>query len=332
MAVIWHWISGWGLVTIHAEAVPLAKIVRSIERQGGVKIATNAPGDAPVSMDVDRVTPAQALDTLAAYLDANWSVTYVAGPSASDVTTGVAVLTEGERNPDYRRFSVGGWGMDFGDSVIDARRVVWAVSPSEKGTLQDYVDQLTQKTGVAALLPTAWDPGVTRPPKGGPAGEAMKDLIEAAKGRWSEVFVLRVRTDEGGDRSAQGGAPGGRPAGSDGGFDGGGPPGGGWGGESRADWTAERALARIEQLPAAERETARRDYQEMQGFFDRVRALPEAERRQEMEKFFNDPKVQERMLDRMLSRDAKRSPEKRAERFRRYVERKAAMKAAGGNP
>lgn len=316
VAVVWYWASGWGRVTIHAEAEPLAKVVRSIERQGGITIATNADAALPVTLHLDRVTAAEAVDALAGYVDGNWSVTYVAGPSKAEVASGIALLRSGERSDAFARFGGGGGGgPDFSDAVIDARRVEWKVSPSDKPELQAYVDQLTQKTGLAALVAKDWNPAVAKAPEGGAAGKAMETLVDKARGKTEAVFVVRVRSED--PRMAGGPGGGGPPP-----WAGGGP--GGFSGRSnvREDWMQERALARIEQLPAAEREQARKDYNEMRTFFEQMRSLPEAERRAAMEKFFSSPAVQERMTDRMLSREARRSPEQRAERYRRYIERK----------
>jgi hypothetical protein len=91
---------------------------------------------------------------------------------------------------------------------------------------------------------------------------------------------------------------------------------------------AERQQARIALLPAAERAAAQKEFDDMRATWQKMRSLPEAERRAAMQKMFNDPVMQEKMMDRMLSRDAKRSPEKRAARFRQYIQRKQQMKAA----
>ena len=111
--LIWNWISGWGLVTVHAQSQPLSKIIQSIERQGGIKIVTNADLGTPTTMDVDRVPPAEAVDVLAAWLDGNWSVGYAVGPQKVDVAAGIAALQDGERrDPNFARFGFGGFGGD----------------------------------------------------------------------------------------------------------------------------------------------------------------------------------------------------------------------------
>src|ERR1700677_2734705 len=58
----WH----WGLITVKVTGVPLSKVIRSIEWQGWVKIYTNLPPDTKVSMYVDHVPLAEAMETLAA--------------------------------------------------------------------------------------------------------------------------------------------------------------------------------------------------------------------------------------------------------------------------
>ncbi|MDD5198260.1 MAG: hypothetical protein PHC88_00525 [Terrimicrobiaceae bacterium] len=317
----WHWISGWGLVTVHADEQPLAKIIRSIERQGGIQIVTNADLAAPVSMDVDRVPVAEAVDVLTARLDGDWSVGYVAGPAKTDVAAGLAALKEGKRDENFVRFGFGGGfggGMGGGDSVVDIRRVSWKVSPSDDQQLQSYLDQFAQKTGAMAMAPEAWNPTLAKTPDGGRAAAAIRGLVRSANGQVQEVFLIRVRDDEG-DRTADAGRD--RSGRADGGF-------GGGRGNFHPEWMEERAQARIEQLPAEDRAQAKKDFDDMRATWQKIRSLPEAERRAAMEKLFNDPAVQERMMERQMSRDAKRSPEKRAERFRQYIQRKQQIKAS----
>jgi len=334
--LVWHFISGWGLVTVHVADQPLSKVIRSIERQGGIKIVTNADLTAPVSMDVDRVPPVEAVDVLASWFDGNWSVSYAAGPTKPDVIAAVSALQEGGRrgggDSDFARFGggrggPGDWGGGGGDTVIDVRKVAWKVSPSDKPELQSYLDQLSQKTGLSIIVPQTWNPPVATPPKGGEAADAIRSLVKSAKGQYEEVFVLRVQTEQVADNGPGGPVGGGdRGPRTDGGFGGG--PGGGGRGNFHPEWAQEREDARLALLPVAEREQVKRDRDQMRATFEKIRALPEAERRAAVEKIMEDPAVQERMLQRMMTNDAKRSPEKRAERFRQYLERKQQAKQA----
>ena len=79
----WKWIFGllvvanvvsylynnWGLVTVKVTDAPLNKVISSIEWQGWVKIYTNLPPDSKVTMYVDHVPLAEAMETLAANVD-----------------------------------------------------------------------------------------------------------------------------------------------------------------------------------------------------------------------------------------------------------------------
>ena len=340
--LIWHWISGWGLVTVHVSSKPISDVIRSIERQGGIELVTNADPATPITMDVDRVPAATAVDVLAAYIDGNWSVGYVTGPSKADVKAGVEAITQGGRPNGYRTFGFGGGfggggGMmgDASNVVIDARVIPWNVTPSDDKQLQSYLDQLSQKTGLMAVTPESWNPPLTGTPSGGKAASAIKSLIRSVKGEWEEIFVLRVSDRDpfaGGDN---GGDNGQRVARTDGGFGRGGngggpPPDGGGRREFHPEWAEERAQARIAQLPADQQAQAKKDMDEMRNTWQKIRDLPEDQRRAAMQQIFNSPVVQDRMTERQMSRESMRSPEKRAERFRQYVQTKTAAQSSPG--
>jgi hypothetical protein len=61
--------TNWGLVTVKVNDAPLRKVINSIEWQGWVKIYTNLPPDTKVTMYVDHVPLAEAMETLAANVD-----------------------------------------------------------------------------------------------------------------------------------------------------------------------------------------------------------------------------------------------------------------------
>jgi hypothetical protein len=62
--IVNHIYWNWGLITVKVNDVPLAKVVKSIEWQGWVKICTNVPLDTKISMYVDHVPLAEAMETL----------------------------------------------------------------------------------------------------------------------------------------------------------------------------------------------------------------------------------------------------------------------------
>jgi len=67
--VVCHIYWNWGLITVKVTNAPLSKVLKSIEWQGWVKIYTNFPPDSKVTMYVDHVPLAEAMETLAANID-----------------------------------------------------------------------------------------------------------------------------------------------------------------------------------------------------------------------------------------------------------------------
>ena len=67
--VVCHLYWNWGLITVKVQDAPLSKVIKSIEWQGWVKIYTNLPPDAKVTMYVDHVPLAEAMESLAANVD-----------------------------------------------------------------------------------------------------------------------------------------------------------------------------------------------------------------------------------------------------------------------
>jgi hypothetical protein len=255
-------------------------------------------------------------------------VGYVAGPSKADVAAGIAAISEGGRDRDYRTFGFGGFGggMDISDRVIDARQVVWKVSASDKSQLQNWLDQLSMKTGLMAMVPRNWDPEVSKAPTGGKAASALRAMVKSVKGTYEEIFIVRVMTE---DRTANNGQGPDRVARTEGGFNGGqrgdGPGRDGGRPNFNPEWIADRAEARIAQLPKEEQADAKKNFDEMRAFFEKMRALPDDQRQVAMQQFFDRPDVQEKMAERQAARDEKSGPEKRADRSRNYIQRKAQM-------
>jgi hypothetical protein len=98
---VWKWVAGWGYVTVDVRDTPLSKVVKSIERQGGVKISTNADPTTPVTMLVDHVSSYEAVDALAIAIDADTRLAYVAAKDSRQIKDVLAAFAGGN-NP-------GGW-------------------------------------------------------------------------------------------------------------------------------------------------------------------------------------------------------------------------------
>ena len=75
-AIVYHVWAGWGLITIHAKAQPLGKVIASMERQGHAKIQTDMPGDTPVTMDIVKFPLTDALETLSVVTESRWRLLF----------------------------------------------------------------------------------------------------------------------------------------------------------------------------------------------------------------------------------------------------------------
>jgi hypothetical protein len=318
--IAWQIYAGWGLVTLDVRNEPVAKVISSISRQGGIDIASNLDPSTPVTLKVKRVPPVEALDIVAVRTDASWRLAYLGAPDEKSIDAALTAFRAGSEAAGWSSYGSGGFAMVEPQSgaALDLRRVIW--TPSEPGGLPALLEEAAQKTGVLLAAPTDWKPSVSAPPAGPIAKTALR-LFRDAGGVSREVFLLRAR-----------------PSRDDGDWDSGGR-GGSWiGSGTGGGWmralgdgkrTEERVEAQIALLPKSEQEKARVDASLMRQFWQEVRDLPEDQRRAKAQEFFNRPEVAERMDERRMAREAKMTPKQRVERAQRYLERKAAMKKSG---
>jgi hypothetical protein len=310
---IGKWIlSGWGLITVHADAKPLSEIIRSIEKQAGATIRTNMDPSRPTTMHVDRVTLAEALEVLGAVTDGRCRLAYVFAGDNSALETAVNTWTAGPLPEDWKVIEVPlmGRGGSMEAVVADPRKDVWTVGEPAEKTLQAYLENAAVHVSAAFALPAAFNPAVSKAPSTGEIRKAASALASATGAKSRELFYLTGR-------------PPGAPEGDDDEFRG--PPrdtGGDGGRRPNPELMRQRRLNEIAKLPASQQPAARAEFEEMDKVFAEVRDLPREERRAKMEEIFSRPEMQDRMDDRRLSRDELRTPEQRMKRYRKYVERK----------
>src|SRR5438552_3856579 len=87
--IAWSIWSGWGLITVHAKAEPLGKVIAQIERQGGVTLRTDLKSDTQVTMNVEKVPLTEALETLATVTDARWRLAYFMADDKTKITSAI---------------------------------------------------------------------------------------------------------------------------------------------------------------------------------------------------------------------------------------------------
>jgi hypothetical protein len=323
--VAWQIYAGWGLVTLDARNEPVAKVLSSISRQGGIDIASNLAPSTRVTLKVKRVPPVEALDIVAVRTDASWRLAYLGAPDEKSIDAALDAFRAGSEAAGWSSYGGGGFAMVELQSgaALDLRRVTW--SPSEPGGLPALLEEAAQKTGVLLAAPAEWKPSVSAPPAG-PIAKTAPRLFRDAGGVSREVFLLRAHPSRD-DGDWDGGDRGGSWIGS--GNGGGARAGGSMRAPGDGQRTEERVEAQIALLPKNEQEKARADDRLMRQFWQEVRDLPEDQRRAKAQEFFNRPEVAERMDERRMARDAKMTPQQRIERAQRYLERKAQMKKEG---
>lgn len=322
VVVVWRWVAGWGLITVDFKDAPIAVVIKEVGHQGGVRIVTNADPKTTVSLQMRKASLAEALATIAARIDGDTRLAYVAAPAVAQTEALLATFAANSSPEGWRIYNYSGGGMGFGGGgeigeAADTRKKIWAVSDMPEKTLQTYFDQGAQKTGVIFAAPESWNPSVAAP-KTAEVRAVSREIASAAGGKLDEVYLVMVRP-EGPRRDGR------RVAGE---YNNPEPPSSAsffprWGRrQGNPQWAAERIQAEIQTLPADEKALA----EDVFAKFRAAMALPEDERRDKMRELFQDPKIQEKvqelMESRMSAQEGRRTPEQRAERYRRYIDRK----------
>ena len=328
---VFYWIwSDWGLVTVDVKGKPLAEVIRSIEKQGGIVLKTNMDPTKPITMNVHKVPLTEALETLQELTDSRWRLGYFFAGDAGAIKGALDTYATGKRPEGWSNFEVPLFGRPGGAddlaSPLDPRRDVWNVNePSEK-TLQGFMKAAATGVSASFACPEGFNPPVGKAPSSGEIRKAAAKLAKNAGAKMEEVFVLMGRpvglAESDRDRADRDGEdrPGRPPRGSGGGG------GGGGAGDSRRPPNFEmmraRQLAEIAKLPASEQAAAKAEFDEREQFFTSMRDLSSDERRAKMEEYFNKPENQDKMADRKARGDERKSPEQRLQKYQRYVEKK----------
>ena len=314
--------AGWGLITVHATDAALPTVIKSIEKQGGIRIRTNLEADKTVTMNVEKVPLSYALEVLANVADARVELSYFLAPTKAPIDALLIARAAGEKPEGWQRFHVpipGGMigGTDEGTS--DPRIDRWEVKPAPEATLQAYLEQAAKSVSVRLEVPTDWNPAISSPPKGGEIQDVMPRLAKAAGGTFEQVFLLTGRRRDAAPAVADG------------------PPeplrralgmiAGGTGQDDAAVEKMMRAMgdlmqARINQMPDDKRAKAQAEFDEGKKFFESMKDLTPEERRAKMEERMQDPATQEKFFSGMAKRDAMKTPQQRSERYRDYIQNK----------
>jgi hypothetical protein len=281
----------------------------------------------PVAMHVHRVPLTEALETLAAVTDSRWRLGYLFASDPARVKGALDTIASGQRPEGWKNFDVPLFGRPSGldDSAFppDPRIDVWNVREPGDKNLHGYLQAAALGVSATFSCPEDFNPAVNKAPASGEIRNAAQELAKSAGAKVEEVFLLLGRPA--GIAEAER-----RPEDDTGPFDfrpgrGPAPTGGGSRGGPPAfdrELMRQRQLAEIEKLPKSEQAAAREEFEARDKFFSSLYGLPEDERRKKVEEYFNSPENQERMMDRRLGSEERKTPQQRLERYQRYVQKK----------
>ncbi|MGA3171773.1 MAG: hypothetical protein ABSE62_12260 [Chthoniobacteraceae bacterium] len=309
-AIVYHIWADWGLITIHANKMPLGKVIASMERQGHANIQTDLELDTPVTMNVVKVQLTDALETLSVVTNSRWRLLYFAAGDNATLKNGEKLWFSGERPDGWRTVSFPLGGMfsftdsDEDDTPPDPRLDVWTPKNPGPAPVQDYFKEAAELTNAGFAFPGDWNPTVKSPPNAGEVSHVVPKLIRSAGGRGDPIFFL-----------SEGGRGGGRGGYGDGAIMNGPDP----------ELLAERTQNEINKLPDEERQEAQQNFDTERAFWQSLQNMSDEDRRAAIEAHLSDPAVQQAMQDRQDSRDGRMSHDQRMQHFANYVNRKMSI-------
>ena len=331
--VYWVW-SNWGLITVDVTGKPLAEVIRSIEKQGGITLRTNMDAAKAVTMHVHKVPLTEALETLAGVTDSRWRLGYFFGPDTATLKGALDSIAGGKRPEGWKNYEVPLFGRpgSLGDEVVpmDPRHDTWAVKEPEDKSLQGFLQAAATGVSASFTCPETFNPPVGKAPSSGEIRKSAPQLAKIAGSKVEEVFLLMgrpagpetadARRDDDGLPGVGGSSRGSRSGSGD----------GRTGGSRGPNFTLmhERQLAEIAKLPVSEQASAKAEFDEREKFFASMRDLSDEERRAKMEEFMNRPENQQKMADRQAAGSERKTPEQRLAKYQSYVARKQAITSA----
>jgi hypothetical protein len=307
--VAYYVYSNWGLITVRAKDEPLRKVIRKIERQGNITLKTNLDPQTPVTMHVVKVPLTEALETLATVTDSRWRLNFLIAPKKSRLRVALAELQAGGNSESWKTvyYPLPPFFQSETGAIPDPRDDLWNVKSESGNSLENYVEQGARSVNAAFTIPSDWTPAVKRVPRNGAVTDVVPKLAKYAGGK-TQAFFFLAKAER---RFAEGERP---------------PQNQQWQrGPVAFTGFVERVARQIEQLPPEERPAAQARMEQMRTFWEEVRDLPPEQRRERMRERLNDPEIQAQFEERRSMRDARRTPQQRLQRYKRYIERKRQM-------
>jgi len=356
----WSLISNWGKITLDAHQLPLRKVIAEFERQGHIRLRSNLDPDTPVTLHLDKVPVAEALENLSVVTDSRWRLAYLMGPRRADLLSMLKDWEAGPRpqgwvwinhpvNLDMIAPQLADDPQDPRGERIDFKPTGEPAAPPPPPPAPPAPDANGTATADAAPSPAA-APAPSPNDNPGPPPTELQPLLQqvtvladaeaVVPSDWNpEVGAISARASIGSligklARAGHGTAyevflltKEERRERPDQGQnqDAGGPPPEG-GGRMNPLRMAAGLQARIDRLPAGQRAAAQASFDEMKAFWLSLKDLSPEDRRAKMAAMRDNPAFQDAMEQRQADRMAKMTPDQRDSRFQTYTSNKASIK------
>ncbi len=323
----WRVWANWGLITIDADSRPVAEVAHSVEKQAGIRLATNLPADAKVSVHVHKVPLLHALDVLAAATNATWSVGYFSAPDRPSIDTALANFSNNQELEGWKKVGLPQLpmrGMELDPGKFDPRLDRWEVQPASEATLQAYLEQAAHTLSVQYWMPAQWNPAVSPPPKPGKIQDVMPKLAKSVNGQTSAVFLLTSMAQFPGGFAGAGAGGGGQNQGARPSSGSASPGGaGGTSSDEMRKLMEDRIAAQINRLPPDKRAAAQEEMEKRKKFFEELAQLSPEERKAKMqqaiENFMNNPANAAKVESNGIQRGAMQSASQRNAFYRQVI-------------
>lgn len=358
--MVWSLISNWGKISLDVNQVPLRKVIAEFERQGHIRLRSNLDPDTPVTLHLEKVPVAAALENLSVVTDSRWRLAYLMGPSKNELLSMLKDWEAGPRpdgwvwinhpvNLEMIAPQIADDPQDPRGERVDFKPAAEPTAPPPPPPGQD-ANATANANGNGGGNPNPPNPNPDANTNPGQPPTELQPLLQqvtvladaeaVVPTDWNpEVGAISARASIGSLMGKLAHAGHGstyevfllskeehrqRPDQAQNQDAGGPPPEGGP--RMNPMRMAAGLQARIDRLPADQRKVAQASFDEMKAFWLSLKDLSPEDRRAKMAAMRNTPAFQDAMDQRQADRMAQMTPDQRDSRFQSYTSNKAAIK------
>jgi hypothetical protein len=257
-------------ITIDARGMPLAQVIRSFERQGGIPIRANIDPAMPVTLQLVRAPVLNALRALGVAVRAEFRIAYAFAPNSKALNESLESWEKGAFQGMWLQLQ----GPMVGPPKVHPKVDEWIVKPEADASLAAYLKQASVHTGLCIMLSGDGAVPVAKPPASGTVDRSLRRLAKIAGMKCDDFALLIARGGSEPDGPGHPDGPGGGPPPPP-------PPGGtrdqNGGGPPNPHEIVAFLKSRISELPADRRAEADTKVAEMEALLQTLKDLPPPE-------------------------------------------------------